>query len=173
MKKLTLLSIVTASLLIVGCGQGNSGESAKVAEPAKAEAPAHSETVAQKATKAVETASAAVEKTAKEATKTVAEKATKAVEATKEAVSSAKATVAAPAAYTKCAGCHGKDGKMKALGKSEVIAGQAKADLVKKIGEYKAGTRNVAGMGALMKGQVAGLSDADVDAIATYVSGLK
>ncbi len=62
---------------------------------------------------------------------------------------------------------------MKALGKSEVIAGQSKDDLIAKIKEYKAGTRNVAGMGALMKGQVASLGDADIEAIATYVSGLK
>jgi cytochrome c553 len=217
MKKLTLLSVVTASLLIMGCGQEKSAETK--AEPAKteaaapahetkAEAPAH-ETVAEKAQKAVEAtkeaASAAAEKTAevaKEDKEAVAQKAQKAVEATKEAASaavektaevakeaketatkavesakeavSAKAESAtAPASYAKCAGCHGKDGKMKALGKSEVIAGQSKDDLVKKINEYKAGTRNVAGMGALMKGQVAGLSDADVDAIATYVSGLK
>jgi len=36
--------------------------------------------------------------------------------------------------------------------------------------EYKAGTRNVAGMGMLMKGQVASLSDADMEAIADYLS---
>jgi len=193
MRKLTLLSVVAASLLLIGCGQEKAAETkAEVATPAK------TETVAEKATKAVEAtkeaATAAVEKTAevaKDAKKAVAEKATKAVEATKEvATAAAEKTAevakdvkeavapkaeksAAPAAFTKCAGCHGKDGKMKALGKSEVIAGQAKADLVKKIGEYKAGTRDVAGMGGLMKGQVAALSDADIDAIATYVSGIK
>jgi len=193
MRKLTVLSVITASLLLIGCGQEKAAETkAEVATPAK------TETVAEKATKAVEAtkeaATAAVEKTkevAKEAKKAVAEKATKAVEATKEVATAAaektaevakdvKEAVApkaekssAPAAFAKCAGCHGKDGKMKALGKSEVIAGQAKADLVKKIGEYKAGTRNVSGMGGLMKGQVAALSDADIDAIATYVSGIK
>ena len=193
MRKLTLLSVVTASLLLIGCGQDKTAETkAEVATPAK------TETVAEKATKAVEAtkeaATAAVEKTAevaKDAKEAVAEKATKAVEATKKAATAAaektaevakdvKEAVApkaeksaAPASFAKCAGCHGKDGKTKALGKSEVIAGQAKADLVKKIGEYKAGTRNVAGMGGLMKGQVAALSDADIDAIATYVSGIK
>ena len=193
MRKLTLLSVVAASLLLIGCGQDKVAETkAEVATPAK------TETVAEKATKAVEatkaTATAAVEKTAevvKDAKKAVAEKATKAIEATKEVATAAaektakvakdvkeavapkaeKSTV--PTSYAKCAGCHGKDGKMKALGKSEIIAGQAKADLVKKIGEYKAGTRNVNGMGTLMKGQVSALSDADIDAIATYVSGIK
>jgi len=201
MKKVTLLSVVVASLLLIGCGQDKTAETkAEVATPAK------TETVAEKATKAVEAtkeaataavdatkaaAKEAVEKTAKaakDAKDAVAEKATKAVEATKVAAKEAaektkevakdvKEAVtpkaSAPAAFAKCAGCHGKDGKTKALGKSEIIAGQAKADLVKKIGEYKAGTRNVSGMGGLMKGQVAGLSDADIDAIATYVSGIK
>ncbi len=193
MNRLTVLSVVTASLLLIGCGQNKQADTATKAEPAKTEVattPAKSETITEKATKAVqavkESASSAVAKTAevaKEATKEVKEKATKAVEATKEvatkAVEKTKEAVAnattpkAPAQFAKCAGCHGKDAKMKALGKSEIIAGQPKADLVKKIHEYKAGTRNVAGMGGLMKGQVAGLSDADIDAIATYVSGLK
>ena len=194
MNRLTVLSVVTASLLLIGCGQNKQADTATKAEPTKTEVattPAKSETITEKATKAVqavkESASSAVAKTAevaKEATKEVKEKATKAVEATKEvatkAVEKTKEAVAkatnsstAPAQYAKCAGCHGKDGKMKALGKSEIIAGQPKADLVKKIKEYQAGTRNVAGMGGLMKGQVAGLSDADIDAVATYLSSLK
>jgi len=74
--------------------------------------------------------------------------------------------------FAKCAGCHGADGKTAALGKSAVIAGQPAADLEKKIAGYKAGTLNVAGMGALMKGQVASMSDADIKAVATYISGL-
>jgi len=189
MRKLTLLSLLVMSLLIIGCGQDKSTETKTDAQSTKT-----SETVVEKATKAVEavkeSASSAVAKgteVAKEATKSVAEKATKAVEATKEAaksavekgaemVKNAKTAIAsaqAPASYGKCAGCHGKDGKMKALGKSEIIAGQNKDDLIKKIKEYKAGTRNVAGMGGLMKGQVATLSDGDIEAIATYLSGLK
>ncbi len=172
MNRLTIVSIIVTTLLFIGCGQNEQSNSAAKSEPAK------SETIAEKATKAVqavkESASSAVAKTAEVAKKTtheVTETAKKAVEATKEAV--AKATGAPSAKYAKCAGCHGKDGKTKALGKSAVIAGQPKADLVKKMKEYKAGTRNVAGMGSLMKGQVASLSDADIDAIATYISGLK
>jgi len=175
MKKLTLLSIVTASLLLIGCGQDKAKDTKnEVSTSTK------TETIAEKATKAVEAtkevAKEAVAKTAevaKDAKKAVAEKATKAVKAAKEAVSKAVSSSSAPTAFAKCVGCHGKDGKTKALGKSEIIAGQAKADLVKKIHEYKAGKRNVTGMGGLMKGQVEKLSDADIDAIATYLSGLK
>jgi len=200
MRKITILSIVTASLLLIGCGQGNS-ESAKAEQPKQEEVKKAQESVADKAQKAVEsvkeTASEVANKTAetaKEVTKQVTEKASQAVDTAKETVNkvvekaketadSAKKAVESatksadsstpPAAYAKCAGCHGKDGKMKALGKSEVIAGQSKEDLINKIKEYKAGTRNVAGMGALMKGQVNSLSDADIEAIATYLAGLK
>ena len=74
------------------------------------------------------------------------------------------------ALYKKCAGCHGAHGEKKALGKSEVIKGWPKEKTVEALKGYKAGTRNVHGMGALMKGQVASLSDADIEAIADYIS---
>ena len=74
------------------------------------------------------------------------------------------------ALYKKCAGCHGIHGEKKALGKSAVIKGWPKAKVVEALKGYKAGTRNVHGMGGLMKGQVASLSDADIEAIADYLS---
>ncbi|MRI83938.1 MAG: cytochrome C [Nitratiruptor sp.] len=77
------------------------------------------------------------------------------------------------ALYKKCAGCHGAKGEKKALGKSAPIAGWDKAKLVEALKGYKAGTRNVYGMGMLMKGQVASLSDADIEALAEYISKLK
>ncbi len=75
--------------------------------------------------------------------------------------------------YGKCVTCHGKDGKTKALGKSAIIAGQKKEDLVEKIKGYRAGTLNVAGMGTLMKGQVGNMSDEDINTLADYIAGLK
>ncbi len=74
------------------------------------------------------------------------------------------------ALYKKCAGCHGPHGEKKALGKSAVIKGWSKEKIVEALKGYKAGTRNVHGMGALMKAQVATLSDADIEAIADYIS---
>ncbi len=225
MKKLTVLSIVAASLLLVGCGNSATGAEAKAASEHKTESSMKcgegkcggnkksatteakeaatkavektTEAVAQKATEAKEAAAKAVEKT----TEAVAQKAseakeaaTKAVESVKEkassAVDSAKAAATSAAAaateavaaatgpdgkalFAKCAGCHGADGKTKAMGKAPVLAGQAAADLETKIKAYKAGTRNEHGMGMLMKGQVGSLSDADIKAVATYISGLK
>jgi len=77
------------------------------------------------------------------------------------------------ALYKKCAGCHGAKGEKHALGKSAVIAGMDVATLEKDMKEYKAGTLNKHGMGMLMKGQVAALSDADIKALAEYIHGLK
>jgi cytochrome c553 len=76
------------------------------------------------------------------------------------------------ALYAKCAGCHGSDGKTKALGKSPAIAGQDAARLRKAMEEYKAGTRNAYGMGGVMAGQAKGLSDSDIAALADYISKL-
>jgi len=210
MKKLTVLSIVAASLLLVGCGESSTGAEAKAATEAPAHESAHeavashSEKAAEKASEAVAEVKEAVVEKAAEAKEAVAEKATEvkdavaekaaaataavaatataAVEKTKEAATEVaeKATEAVAAAtgpdgtalYAKCAGCHGADGKTAALGKSAVIAGQAAADLETKIAGYKAGTLDAAGMGSLMKGQVAAYSDEDIKAVSAYISGL-
>jgi len=123
------------------------------------------ETVKESADKVAEAAKKTTEK-AVDATKEVAAKAT-------NAVASAGANNKGKAVFTKCQSCHGADGKTKALGKSEIIGGQSAEDLVKKIQEYKAGTRNVAGMGQLMNGQVKNLSDEDIKAVSAYISSLK
>ncbi|MRI84159.1 MAG: cytochrome C [Nitratiruptor sp.] len=71
--------------------------------------------------------------------------------------------------YKKCAGCHGPHGEKKALGKSAIIKDMSKEEIYKALLEYKAGKRNVAGMGPLMKGQVANMSDEELKAIAEYI----
>ena len=180
MGKITMLSIVAAAVLFTGCGDkakdSATDAAAKAVESTK-EAASHAVDVAKEAAdKAVE----ATKEGVAEATATVADTADKAVEATKEAAATATAVVAdtaknvaGAATYATCAACHGTDGKTKALGKSPVIAGQSKEDLVTKINGYKAGTINVAGMGNLMKGQVATMDDASIEAVATYISTLK
>jgi len=72
-----------------------------------------------------------------------------------------------------CKSCHGADGKMKALGKSNPVAGMKAADVEKDLAGYKAGTTNKYGMGAAMKGNAAKLSDADAKAVAAYIATLK
>ena len=77
------------------------------------------------------------------------------------------------AAFKKCVSCHGAKAEKKALNKSEVIAGWDAAKIEAALNGYKAGTRNVHGMGALMKGQVASYDEATIKAVATYIAGLK
>ncbi len=77
------------------------------------------------------------------------------------------------ALYKKCAACHGQNGDKPALGKSAIIAGQDAAKIVESLKGYKAGTRNVTGQGAVMKGQVASMSEDDMKAVAEYISKLK
>ncbi len=77
------------------------------------------------------------------------------------------------AIFAKCAGCHGANGEKAALGKSAIIKGQDAAKTIEKLNGYKAGTLNQHGMGALMKGQVASMSDADIKAVADYIAAMK
>ncbi len=127
------------------------------------------ETATQLAKEATEAASKAVE--------TVKESATETLEEAKEKISEVVVAQApgdrGEKLYAACAGCHGTDGKRNALGKSAVIAGQSASDLADKLKAYQAGSRNVSGMGSLMKGQLSSLSKSDILALAEYISTLK
>jgi cytochrome c553 len=77
------------------------------------------------------------------------------------------------ALFQKCSACHGAKGEKAALGKSEVIAGWKADKTVDALKGYKAGTRNIKGMGSIMKGQSASLSDSDMKALGDYIAALK
>lgn len=79
---------------------------------------------------------------------------------------------ASEALYKSCAGCHGINGEKKALGKSEVISGWSKEKVELALKGYKDGSYGKA-MKGVMKGQVVRLSDADIDSLGAYISGLK
>ena len=122
--------------------------------------------------KAAEVAAAA-EKKAADAAQALKDRASEANKAVQETVADATGGVdleAGKAAYAKCAGCHGANGTTKALGKSNLIAGQSASDLEAALHGYKEGTRNVSGMGMLMKGQVASMDDATIKAVSAYMA---
>ena len=73
--------------------------------------------------------------------------------------------------FTKCASCHGKDGKNKAIS-GKVLAGQKATELTKKLTGYKKGTFGGAKKG-MMTGVAKPLSDGDIKALSTYISKLK
>jgi len=74
--------------------------------------------------------------------------------------------------YVKCVGCHGINGEKHALGKSDIIAGQNSQVTISQLKEYRAGTLNKHGMGALMKGQISGFSDNDIRDISYNIERL-
>ena len=88
-------------------------------------------------------------------------------------VVAATAASLSAASFAACAACHGAKGEKPALGKSEIIAGWDEAKVIASLNGYKAGTLNNHGMGAVMKGQVAKLSDADIADLAKQIAAMK
>ena len=70
-----------------------------------------------------------------------------------------------------CVGCHGQHFEKAAMGKSKIVKDMSKEDIVKALKGYKDGSYGGA-MKGLMKGQVASLSDADIDSIAASIKGV-
>lgn len=73
---------------------------------------------------------------------------------------------------SKCVACHGAVFEKSALGKSAIVYGQSASDIYSSLIGYKQGTRNTVGMGALMKGQTASMSNNDLWAVAEYIASL-
>ena len=78
--------------------------------------------------------------------------------------------VSALAVDTKaCLACHGKDFEKKAMGVSKVVKDMTKDEIVASLKGYKEGKGGK--MKALMTGQVAKLSEADMEAMAVMILG--
>ena len=71
--------------------------------------------------------------------------------------------------YAPCAGCHGQKGEKKALGKSQVIKGWSAEKTAAALKGYKNGTYG-GPMKGVMKGQVARLSDADIEKLSQTIA---
>ncbi|MCP4993989.1 MAG: c-type cytochrome [Gammaproteobacteria bacterium] len=100
------------------------------------------------------------------------------VPAAAPAESAAPAPAAAPASpgaalYTAkgCAGCHGADAKSPIMPVYPKIAGQSKEYVDFQMKAIKDGTR-ANGQSVVMKGIMAGVTDADTAVLAEYLSGL-
>ncbi len=156
MTKILFISTVSVIVLLSGCGE--SQKETKTNEPKK-------ETTQLNQTKA-QTNNQQTNEAKKESAQTVKQ------EVKKETKQSNK-NAEAKRLYSKCASCHGIDGKTKAMGKSAIIARQSSQDLQKKLKEYKEGKRDVSGMGSVMKNQVTSLSDKELKILADYISSLK
>lgn len=82
------------------------------------------------------------------------------------------ALAAEPAEWKKCVACHGADGKKTSFG-NDVIAGMSKDQIVQDLKGYRAKTLDKHGKAkANMFVQAAKLTDAQIEELATYISGL-
>ena len=153
------LFLILSLLLVAGCSQEKKENHSVVAsnDTQKKESvetiDKREKPVAQKSVKKVE-----------EVTPTKEEAVVKKVASVNSAVDGAKI-------FVKCSACHGKDAQKRALGKSNIIKGWKETKIVDALHGYKAGTYG-GSMKAVMKGQVSGLSDAEIDAVAKYISKL-
>ncbi|MBT0611931.1 c-type cytochrome [Campylobacter hyointestinalis] len=79
--------------------------------------------------------------------------------------------------FKKCAVCHGQKAEKKYLNKVPVLTEIDAATRLADMKAYKDGTLNggkgKVGMGGIMKGQMAPLSEADMAAVNDYISTLK
>ncbi len=165
-KEDTTSAMESAKKAVAEAAEATKKAAAAAAEAAKVEAEKAAASAAEKAAEV----KAAAEAKATAAAAALKEQAAAATEAVTAAVT--PENTAGKAAYAKCAGCHGADGQTKALGKANPVAGQTVQALVEALQGYKAGTRNVSGMGALMKGQVVSMDDETINAVAEYMAGL-
>jgi len=164
-----VLSVVLA-IFIAGCSEEKSSQTNVVqtnGEPAVKEAVKQGTPVEQ--TKVEEV----VQKAAHEVEES---KVVKKVEEVKKVVATAPVVEKTPSVdgaklFTTCASCHGTQAEKKALGKSRIIKGWDEAKIITALHGYKDGTYG-GQMKAIMKGQADKLSDADIKALAKYISKL-
>ncbi|MCG7198218.1 cytochrome c4 [Marinobacter pelagius] len=71
-----------------------------------------------------------------------------------------------------CAGCHNPQGKGNQPGGYPALGGQNAEYVTKQLKAYRDGTRNAGSNAAIMMDVAAKLTDAEIEAVANYVSGL-
>ncbi len=175
--KIVLSALV--ALLLIGCSdnKSTSQKSVQVKTPAKTEVVQEAVVVEESATPkeekvviAKETVSS--EKAQEKVVEEVVPVAKKTVEEVKEVkVEPVVAAVDGAKLFTACSSCHGVKAEKKALGKSQVIAGWDSEKIVNALKGYKEGAYGGA-MKGIMKGQALKLNDAEMKALADYISKL-
>lgn len=142
------------------------------------------ETVAATSTEVAEQKVEEVKEATKEVVSNVVEATTQKAQEVKENVTEAVAqavattevapsepSVSGEALFKACSSCHGQKAEKQALGKSQVIAGWDKQKVIDALNGYKDGTYGGV-MKGIMKGQVSTKSDAEIEALADFISTL-
>jgi len=164
--KATILYMTKEAGFDLGGGAAPAPAPAKEEKPAESAAPKQAEPVAEKTAEKKEELLKMPEQPTAPAAPALAA-------ATTEAVPAAKASGDGAALYTAkgCGACHGANAKTPIMPLYPKIAGQSKAYVTIQMTDIKSGKRNN-GQSAVMKGVMAAVSDAEITAIADYISGL-
>ncbi|MSN96471.1 c-type cytochrome [Campylobacter sp. FMV-PI01] len=75
--------------------------------------------------------------------------------------------------YKKCVACHGAKAEKVYLNKIPALNTLEPDFMIESMKKYKSGEKNEFKMGAIMKGQMATLSEEDMKAVAEYIQTLK
>lgn len=189
-KALYTLAVMMMVLGLSGCGDEKKAAapvkestSESALDKVKQEVTPVMETVKQEATEAMDAVEKEVapmvdkaketlqeaKEVANEQAQSMQESVEKSVEEAKELVATEDNSAKGAQLYAKCAACHGKNAEKKALNASQVIQGWSKEKIADAIRGYKNSTYGGA-MKAVMIGQVATLSDEDIEILAEYIS---
>jgi len=169
--KIVLSALV--ALFLFGCNdnKSTSHEAANVA-PAKSEVVEKVAVVEEKVAPKEEKVVVAEEKvTPTETKEAVVEEVAPIAKAETPKAEAATQNIDAAKLFVSCSSCHGAHAEKKALGKSKVIAGWKASQTVTALEGYKDGSYGGT-MKAVMQGQAAKLSDAQINALAAYISKL-
>ena len=75
--------------------------------------------------------------------------------------------------YQNCAGCHGLNGEISAMGKAKIIRGQDTNLTIKELIAYKEGELNQYGLGNIMLLQLSGISTEEIEGLAQYIKNME
>ena len=75
--------------------------------------------------------------------------------------------------YKKCVACHGAKAEKVYLNKIPALNSLDPQEMVENMKKYKAGELNLFKMGPAMKGQMASLTEEDMQAVVDYIQTLK
>jgi cytochrome c553 len=164
---------VALTMLLLGCSDDSKQEM-------QGKLNKHIEVATKKATELTKESIETVKEVASDAQEMIEDTANDAAEALEETTQEVQEKVApTPTAsndgvklyQSQCLTCHGANAEKKALTKSQVIQGWSVTKLKDALSGYKNKTYG-ASMKTIMEGKTKNLSDADIDALAEYISKL-
>jgi len=172
MKQTIFISIAAAAFLFMGCDSKAPQEETKstqvapqVEQEVQTQTPQKEQEVV--ADTVIDESEAPMEQRVEEVIEEVEQSATQAAKKAEEAIKQKSGKEL----YISCIACHGADGSRPALGVSQPIKGWEVEKTIQALQGYKDGTYG-GRLKATMIGQVANLSDEDIQKLAEYINGL-